>query len=152
MIFNKVEFSKEIFSKGSKVNLIGAKLSGLFGGYLKKNSLFYVLVWQLAAYLAFIPAPYFEEWWKFCIFASLYQILGMANVSPIGNIMTTSLNKEQKKRAAGVMAVFNAIIGNVTAPPIYGLILDRYGEYNKHCAMIDYKNYLWLSYWYCYSY
>ena len=43
-------------------NLIGAKLSGLFGGYLKKNSLFYVLAWQLAACLAFTPAPYFEEW------------------------------------------------------------------------------------------
>ena len=126
-------------------NLIGAKLSGLFGGYLKKNSLFYVLAWQLAACLAFTPAPYFEEWWKFCIFASLYQILGMANVSPIGNIMTTSLNKEKKKRAAGVMAVFNVIIGSVPAPPIYGLILDRYGEYNKHCAMIAYKNYLWLT-------
>ena len=69
----------------------------------------------------------------------------MANVSPIGNIMTTSLNKEQRKRAAGVMAVFNVIIGSVPAPPIYGLILDRYGEYNKHCAMIAYKNYLWLT-------
>ena len=63
----------------------------------------------------------------------------MANVSPIGNIMTTSLNKEQKKRAAGVMAVFNVIIGSVPAPPIYGLILDRWGEYNKHCAMIAEK-------------
>ena len=69
----------------------------------------------------------------------------MANVSPIGNIMTTSLNKEQKKRAGGVMAVFNVIIGSVPAPPIYGLILDRYGEYNKHCAMIAYKNYLYLT-------
>ena len=43
------------------------------------------------------------------------------------------------------MAVFNVIIGSVTAPPIYGLILDRYDEYNKHCAMIVYKNYLWLT-------
>ena len=43
------------------------------------------------------------------------------------------------------MAVFNVIIGSVPAPPIYGLILDRYGEYNKHCAMIAYKNYLWLT-------
>jgi hypothetical protein len=78
-------------------NLIGAKLSPLFGGYHKKTSLICVLVWQVAACAAFTPAPYFEEWWKFCIFASMYQILGMANVSPIGNIMTTSLNKEQKK-------------------------------------------------------
>ena len=106
-------------------NLIGAKLSPLFGGYYKKTSLICVLVWQ--------------------IFASMYQILGMANVSPIGNIMTTSLNKEQKKRAAGVMAVFNVIIGSVPAPPIYGLILDRWGEYNKHCAMIAYKNYLYVT-------
>ena len=126
-------------------NLIGAKLSGLFGGYTKKASLIYVLIWQIAACAAFTPAPYFEEWWKFCIFASMYQILGMANVSPIGNIMSTSLNKEQKKRAAGVMAIFNVIIGSVPAPPIYGLILDRYGEYNKHCAMIAYKNYLYLT-------
>ena len=58
--------------------------------------------------------------------------------------MTTSLNKE-KKRAVSVMAVFNVIIGSVPAPPIYGLILDRYGEYNKYCAMIAYKNYLWLT-------
>ena len=43
------------------------------------------------------------------------------------------------------MAVFNVIIGSVPAPPIYGLILDRYDEYNKHCAMIAYKNYLWLT-------
>ena len=43
------------------------------------------------------------------------------------------------------MAIFNVIIGSVPAPPIYGLILDRYGEYNKHCAMIAYKNYLWLT-------
>ena len=63
----------------------------------------------------------------------------MANVSPICNIMTTSLNREQKKRAAGVMAVFNVIIGGVPAPPINGLILDRYGEYNKYCEMIAYK-------------
>lgn len=126
-------------------NLIGAKLSPLFGGYYKKTSIIYVFIWQLAACAAFTPAPYFEEWWKFCIFASLYQILGMANVSPIGNIMSTSLNKEQKKRAAGVMAVFNVIIGSVPAPPIYGLILDRYGEYNKHCAMIAYKNYLYVT-------
>ena len=126
-------------------NLIGAKLSPLFGGYHKKTSLICVLVWQVAACAAFTPAPYFEEWWKFCIFASMYQILGMANVSPIGNIMTTSLNKEQKKRAAGVMAVFNVIIGSVPAPPIYGLILDRWGEYNKHCAMIAYKNYLYVT-------
>ena len=69
----------------------------------------------------------------------------MANVSPFGNIMTTSLNKEQRKRAAGVMAVFNVIIGSVPAPPINGLILDRYDEYNKHYAMIAYKNYLWLT-------
>ena len=126
-------------------NLIGAKLSGYFGGYKVENSLYKVLVWQICACAAFTPAPYFEEWWKFCIFASLYQILGMANVSPIGNIMSTSLNKEQKKRAAGVMAVFNVIIGSVPAPPIYGLILDRWGEYNKHCAMIAYKNYLYLT-------
>ena len=126
-------------------NLIGAKLSGLFGGYYKKRSLIYVLIWQLAACAAFTPAPYFEEWWKFCIFASMYQILGMANVSPIGNIMSTSLKGEQKKRAAGVMAVFNVIIGSVPAPPIYGLILDRWGEYNKHCAMIAYKNYLYVT-------
>ena len=126
-------------------NLIGAKLSGLFGGYKKKKSLYYVFFWQLAACAAFTPAPYFEEWWKFCIFASMYQVLGMANVSPIGNIMTTSLKDEQKKRAGGVMAVFNVIIGSVPAPPIYGLILDRYGEYNKHCAMIAYKNYLYLT-------
>ena len=126
-------------------NLIGARLSGLFGGYYKKRSLIYVLIWQLAACAAFTPAPYFEEWWKFCIFASMYQILGMANVSPIGNIMSTSLKGEQKKRAAGVMAVFNVIIGSVPAPPIYGLILDRWGEYNKHCAMIAYKNYLYIT-------
>ena len=126
-------------------NLIGAKLSPLFGGYYKKRSLICVLIWQIAACAAFTPAPYFEEWWKFCIFASMYQVLGMANVSPIGNIMTTSLNGEQKKRAAGVMAVFNVIIGSVPAPPIYGLILDRWGEYNKHCAMIAYKNYLYFT-------
>ena len=59
--------------------------------------------------------------------------------------MTTSLNNEQKKRAAGVMAVFN-VIWSVPSPPIYGLIIDRYAEYNKHCAdMIAYKNYLWLT-------
>ena len=65
-------------------NLIGARLSGLFGGYKVEKSLYKVLIWQIVACLAFTPAPYFEEWWKFCIFASLYQILGMANVSPIG--------------------------------------------------------------------
>jgi MFS family permease len=126
-------------------NLIGAKLSGKFGGYHEKKSLFYVLGLQVCACLAFTPAPYFEEWWKFCIFASCYQILGMANVGPIGNVITTSLNKEQKKRSAGVLAVFNVIIGSVPAPPLYGLILDRWGEYNKHCAMIAYKNYLYLT-------
>ena len=126
-------------------NLIGAKLSPLFGGYSKKCSLIYVLILQITACAAFTPAPYFEEWWKFCIFASLYQILGMANVSPIGNIMATSLNSEQKKRNTGVMAIFNVILGSVPAPPIYGLILDRWGEYNKHCAMIAYKNYLYFT-------
>ena len=126
-------------------NLIGARLSGLFGSYYKKSSLYYVLIWQIVACAAFTPAPYFEEWWKFCIFASLYQVLGMANVSPIGNIMSTSLNKEQKKRNAGVTAIFNVIIGSVPAPPIYGLILDRWGEYNKHVAMIAYKNYLYFT-------
>ena len=126
-------------------NLIGAKLSPIFGNYNKRSSLFWVLLLQLLVCIAFTPAPYFEEWWKFCIFASLFQILGMANVSPIGNIMISSLNREQKKRAAGVMAIFNVILGSVPAPPIYGLILDRWGEYNKHCAMIAYKNYLYLS-------
>ena len=126
-------------------NLFGAKLSKIFGGYYKKKSLYYVLILQFLACGVFTPAPYFEEWWKFCIFASLYQILGMANVGPIGNIMVTSLNREQKRRAAGVMAIFNVILGSVPAPPIYGLILDRWGEYNKHCAMIAYKNYLYFS-------
>ena len=126
-------------------NLIGAKLSKIFGGYYNDKSLKYILVLQILACGAFTPAPYFEEWWKFCIFASLYQILGMANVGPIGNVMTTSLNQEQKKRAAGVIAIFNVILGSVPAPPIYGLILDRWGEYNKHCAMIAYKNYLYFS-------
>ncbi len=126
-------------------NLIGARLSPIFGGYNDKNSLYYVLGWQILACLAFTPAPYFEEWWKFCIFASLYQVFGMANVGPIGNIITTSLNKEQKKRSAGVLAVFNVIIGSVPAPPIYGLILDRWGEYDKHCAMKAYKNYLYFT-------
>ena len=126
-------------------NLIGAKLSPIFGNYNKRSSLFCVLLLQLLVCIVFTPAPYFEEWWKFCIFASLFQILGMANVSPIGNIMISSLNREQKKRAAGVMAIFNVILGSVPAPPIYGLILDRWGEYNKHCAMIEYKNYLYLS-------
>ena len=126
-------------------NLIGANLSKIFGGYYNDKSLKYILILQILACGAFTPAPYFEEWWKFCIFASLYQILGMANVGPIGNVMTTSLNQEQKKRAAGVMAIFNVILGSVPAPPIYGLILDRWGEYNKHCAMIAYKNYLYFS-------
>ena len=126
-------------------NLIGAKLSPIFGNYNKRSSLFCVLLLQLLVCIVFTPAPYYEEWWKFCIFASLFQILGMANVSPIGNIMISSLNREQKKRAAGVMAIFNVILGSVPAPPIYGLILDRWGEYNKHCAMIAYKNYLYLS-------
>ena len=109
-------------------NLLGAKLSKIFGGYYNNKSLIYILIWQILACAAFTPAPYFEEWWKFCIFASLYQILGMANVGPIGNVMTTSLNQEQKKRAPGVMAIFNVILGSVPAPPIYGLILDRWGE------------------------
>ncbi len=126
-------------------NLIGGKISGKVGGYHDKKSLFIVLGIQIAACIAFTPAPYFEEWWKFCIFASLLQVIGMANVGPIGNIITTSLNKEQKKRSAGVLAIFNVIIGSVPAPPLYGLILDRWGEYNKHCAMIAYKNYLYLS-------
>ena len=126
-------------------NLIGGKISGKVGGYHDKKSLFIVLGIQITACIAFTPAPYFEEWWKFCIFASLLQVIGMANVGPIGNIITTSLNKEQKKRSAGVLAVFNVIIGSVPAPPLYGLILDRWGEYNKHCAMIAYKNYLYLS-------
>ena len=126
-------------------NLIGANLSKIFGGYYNDKSLKYILILQILACGVFTPAPYFEEWWKFCIFASLYQILGMANVGPIGNVMTTSLNQEQKKRAAGVMAIFNVILGSVPAPPIYGLILDRWGEYNKHCAMIAYKNYLYFS-------
>ena len=126
-------------------NLIGAKITGLIGGYNDKYSVYKVLALQICACLAFTPAPYFEEWWKFCIFASCYQVLGMANVGPIGNILTTSLNKEQKKRSAGVLAIFNVIIGSVPAPPIYGLILDRWGEYNKHCAMIAYKNYLYLT-------
>jgi MFS family permease len=124
-------------------NLIGAKITGKIGGYHDKKSLYRVLCLQLLACAAFTPAPYFEEWWKFCIFASFYQVLGMANVGPIGNIITTSLNKEQKKRSSGVLAIFNVIIGSVPAPPIYGLILDRWGEYNKHCAMIAYKNYLY---------
>ena len=126
-------------------NLIGANLSKIFGGYYNDKSLKYILILQILACGAFTPAPYFEEWWKFCIFASLYQILGMANVGPIGNVMTTSLNQEQKKRASGVMAIFNVILGSVPAPPIYGLILDRWGEYDKHCAMIAYKNYLYFS-------
>ena len=126
-------------------NLIGGKITSKIGGYHDQNSLYKVLGLQIAACIAFTPAPYFEEWWKFCIFASCYQILGMANVGPLGNIMTTSLNKEQKKRSAGVLAIFNVIIGSVPAPPIYGLILDRWGEYNKHCAMIAYKNYLYLT-------
>ena len=126
-------------------NLIGGKISGMIGGYKEKKSLYRVLCIQILACIAFTPAPYFEEWWKFCIFASLLQVIGMANVGPIGNIITTSLNSEQKKRSAGVLAVFNVIIGSVPAPPIYGLILDRWGEYNKHCAMIAYKNYLYLS-------
>ena len=126
-------------------NLIGAKITAFMGGYNDKKSLYRILCLQLLACAAFTPAPYFEEWWKFCIFASCYQVLGMANVGPIGNYITTSLNKEQKKRSAGVLAVFNVIIGSVPAPPIYGLILDRWGEYNKHCAMIAYKNYLYLT-------
>ena len=126
-------------------NLIGGKISGKVGGYHDKKSLFIVLGIQITACIAFTPAPYFEEWWKFCIFASLLQVIGMANVGPIGNIITTSLNKEQKKRSAGVLAIFNVIIGSVPAPPLYVLILDRWGEYNKHCAMIAYKNYLYLS-------
>ena len=126
-------------------NLIGAKITGKIGGYNDKNSLYKVLGLQLLACAAFTPAPYFEEWWKFCIFASCYQVLGMANVGPIGNVITTSLNKEQKKRSTGVLAIFNVIIGSVPAPPIYGLILDRWGEYDKHCAMIAYKNYLYLT-------
>ena len=126
-------------------NLLGAKLSPKYGGYKDKNSLYWVLAHQILACLAFTPAPYFEEWWKFCIFASMFQVLGMANVGPIGNVITGSLNSEQKKRSAGVLAVFNVIIGSVPAPPIYGLILDRWGEYDKHCAMKAYKNYLYLS-------
>ena len=126
-------------------NLIGAKITGKIGGYKDSKSLYRILCLQLLACAAFTPAPYFEEWWKFCIFASCYQILGMANVGPIGNVITTSLNNEQKKRSAGVMAIFNVIIGSVPAPPIYGLILDRWGEYDKHCAMIAYKNYLYLT-------
>ncbi len=126
-------------------NLIGAKISGKIGGYNDKKALLRVLCLQFLACAAFTPAPYFEEWWKFCIFASCYQVLGMANVGPIGNVITTSLNKEQKKRISGVMAIFNVIIGSVPAPPIYGLILDRWGEYDKHCAMKAYKNYLYLT-------
>ena len=126
-------------------NLIGAKITPYIGGYHEEKSLYKVLFLQFLAFSAFFTAPYYEEWWKFCIFASLYQILGMANVGPIGNVMTTSLNKEQKKRSAGVMAVFNVILGSVPAPPIYGLILDRWGEYDKHCAMKAYRNYLFLT-------
>ena len=126
-------------------NLIGAKITPWIGGYHDKYSLHKIFGLQCLAFAAFFTAPYYEEWWKFCIFASLYQILGMANVGPIGNVMTTSLNKEQKKRSAGVMAVFNVILGSVPAPPIYGLILDRWGEYDKHCAMKAYRNYLFLT-------
>ena len=83
---------------------------------------------------------------KFCIFASLYQILGTANVGSIDNIIFTSLNKEQKKKAAGVLAIFNVIIGSALAPcsTFYGFILDRWGEYDKYCAMIAYKNYFYV--------
>ena len=41
--------------------------------------------------------------------------------------------------------MFNVIISNVPSPPNYGLILDRWSEYDKHCAMKAYINYLYLS-------
>ena len=43
------------------------------------------------------------------------------------------------------MAILNVVIGSVPAPPIYGLILDRWGEYDKHVAMRAYRNYLNLT-------
>ena len=69
----------------------------------------------------------------------------MCNVALIGQVISTSLNKEQKKKQGNVMAILNVIIGSVPAPPIYGLILDRWGEYDKHCAMRAYRNYLNLT-------
>ena len=80
----------------------------------------------------------------FLYFASLYQILGIANVGHIGNVMTTSLNQEKKKRASCVMSTFNVKLC-VPAWPIYGLILDRWGEYDKHGAVIAYKKYIFYS-------
>ena len=41
--------------------------------------------------------------------------------------------------------MFKVIIGSVPAPLNYGLILDRWNEYDKHCAMKAYINYLYLS-------
>ena len=41
-------------------NLIGAKLTSLFGGYNQNKSLLYVLILQFLACVAFTPASYFE--------------------------------------------------------------------------------------------
>ena len=125
--------------------LIGNSIIPKIGTYKDKKSLYIVTGVQILAVAAFWTAPSYEEWWKFCIFASLYQIIGMCNVALIGQVISSSLNKEQKKKQGNVMAILNVVIGSVPAPPIYGLILDRWGEYDKHVAMRAYRNYLNLT-------
>lgn len=127
---------------GSK---IGGKLTSLVGGYKDKRCIIVIFFLQLFALICFTPGPYFETWWKFLISASLFQIFGSAVLSPIGSIATAAVNPKLKHRCAPIINVVNVGLGSLPGPPIYGLLIERFKEYDKHFAMKFFMKYGYTS-------
>ena len=118
--------------------LLGEKFS-------KKISLKDILIIKIFSCIFFTPIPHINKFIIFCILLSLYQILGNINIIFIDKIILESINKSERKNGKDVINIFNVLLGSALGPLMYGLIIDKWGEYNKNIGMIFLRNYLYLS-------
>ena len=110
--------------------IVGGFIVDKIGGYYKKGSLIFCLIFSLLGVIPAIPLPLVDSLFLYalCLWGLLF--LGAATLPPIQGIIIACLPKDVQGSGNSFVIFFYNLLGYLPAPFIYGFLKDYFADKN----------------------
>ena len=126
-------------------SFLGSYFTAKVGGYEKKESVLILLIFNAIAMIALTPLGFVDTWWVFLLCCLGFQIGGSAVLPNLNQVLLTSIPQRLKAKGYAIANVVSTFIGGVPSPMFYGLINDRWKDYDKKFSMKCYTVYGYIG-------
>lgn len=124
-------------------SFIGSYLIALTGGYEKKSALLVILGFNIFATIVLTPLTFMNQWFTFLLCAFGFQVFGSAVIPSLNQIILNTIPTNLRAKGFVIANVISTFFGGVPSPVVYGLINDKWKEYDNRMPM---KFFVFLQY------